>query len=375
MYIWQLDNWPNFSWNDQSLARLLTSTHREQGRLLGKMEALGFELRNEANLQNLTQEVVKSSEIEGEKLDSDMVRSSIARRLGMDIAGLVPADRKVEGVVEMMLDATRNYAAPLTSERLHAWNAALFPSGFSRLRVILAGQWRTDVHGPMQVVSGPLGHEKVHFEAPPATELESEIDRFLSWFNTNIKGDPLLKAGIAHLWFVTIHPFENGNGRIARAVTEMALARGEDTQQRAYSMSSQIRKERNEYYALLESTQKSSLDLTSWLEWFLGCLSRAADDAQSRLELVLSKARFWDRFGKEALNGRQIKVLQRVMGEDWQGNLTSSKWAKIADCSQDTAGRDIKDLIGRGALTKNIGGGRSTNYSINLASALAQGER
>lgn len=367
MYIWQLDNWPNFSWNDQSLARLLTRTHREQGRLLGKMEALGFELRNEANLQNLTQEVVKSSEIEGEKLDSDMVRSSIARRLGMDIAGLVPADRKVEGVVEMMLDATRNYTAPLTSERLHAWNAALFPSGFSGLRVIIAGQWRTDAHGPMQVVSGPLGREKVHFEAPPATEIESEIDRFLSWFNTNTTLDPLLKAGIAHLWFVTIHPFEDGNGRIARAVTEMALARGEDTQQRAYSMSSQIRKERNEYYALLESTQKSSLDLTSWLEWFLDFLSRAVDDAQSRLNVALSKARFWDRFGKEALNERQIKVLQRVMREDWQGNLTSSKWAKIADCSQDTAGRDIKDLIGRGALTKNIGGGRSTNYSINLA--------
>lgn len=375
MFIWQLDNWPNFSWDDQSLTRLLMKTHREQGRLLGKMEALGFELRNEANLQNLTQEVVKSSEIEGEKLDSDMVRSSIARRLGMDIAGLVPADRKVEGVVEMMLDATRNYAAPLTIERLHAWNAALFPYGFSRLRVILAGQWRTDAHGPMQVVSGPLGREKVHFEAPPATELDSEIDRFLSWFNTNTTLDPLLKAGIAHLWFVTIHPFEDGNGRIARAVTEMALARGEDTQQRAYSMSSQIRKERNEYYALLESTQKSSLDLTSWLEWFLGCLSRAVDDAQSRLDVALGKARFWDRFGKEALNERQIKVLQRVMREDWQGNLTSSKWAKIADCSQDTAGRDIKDLIGRGALTKNIGGGRSTNYSINLASALAQGER
>jgi len=366
LYIWQSDNWPKFSWDHQHLTPLLTRAHHEQGRLFGKMEALGFELRNEAWLRSLTEEVVKSSEIEGEILDTDMVRSSIARRLGMNIAGLIPADRNVEGVVEMTLDATRNYAAPLTKTRLLAWHAALFPGGRSGLHMVLPGQWRTDAQDPMQVVSGPLGRQRVHFEAPPADRLETEIEGFLSWFNAATTADPLLRAAMAHLWFVTIHPFEDGNGRIARAVTEMALAQGEQTSQRAYSMSAQIRKERKDYYELLERTQKSSLDITPWLEWFLACLARSLDEAQTRLDTALAKARFWERFGKEALNERQIKVLQRVMREDWQGMVSSSKWAKIAACSQDTAGRDIKDLLQRGALIQNAGGGRSTTYSVNL---------
>ncbi len=366
MYIWQSGDWPNFDWDHQHLAPLLAKTHHGQGRLLGKMEALGFELRDEAYLRTLTQEVVKSSEIEGETLDTDMVRSSIARRLGMNIAGLIPADRNVEGVVEMTLDATRNYSAALTNERLLAWHTALFPGGRSGLHIVLPGHWRTDSGGPMQVVSGPLGHERVHFEAPPAARLEREIEGFLTWFNTPTAADPLLRAGIAHLWFVTIHPFEDGNGRVARAVTDMALAQGEQTSQRAYSMSSQIRQERSDYYALLERTQKSSLEITTWLEWFLACLSRTLNEAQARLDTAIGKVRFWERFGKEALNERQIKVLQRVMRADWQGMISSSKWAKIAGCSQDTAGRDIKDLFERGALVKNPGGGRSTTYSVKL---------
>lgn len=364
MYIWQIPHWPDFSWNDKKLAPLLAEANREQARLLGKMEALGFELRSEAYLRNMTQEVVKSSEIEGENLNADQVRSSIARRLGMDVAGLVPADRNVEGVVEMMLDATQNYADPLTDVRLFAWHCALFPASFSGLKPILTGCWRSDSDGPMQVVSGSYGHEHVHYQAPPAEMVPVDIESFLGWFDEPTQIDPLLNAGIAHLHFVTIHPLEDGNGRIARAITEMALARGEDSHQRAYSMSSQIRIEHTDYYDILERTQKGSLDITAWLKWFLGCLTRAIKDAQLRLEEALKKARFWDRFGKEALNDRQIKVLWRVMREDWEGKLTSSKWAKLANCSQDTAGRDINNLIERGALQKDAPGGRSTSYSV-----------
>lgn len=364
MYIWEQPGWPEFSWNNQQLAPLLAQAHREQGRLLGKMEALGFELRQEAYLQNLTQEVVKSSEIEGEKLDSNQVRSSIARRLGMDIAGLVPADRHVEGVVEMMLDATQKFAEPITPQRLFAWHAALFPTGFSGMQPVLTGCWRTDALGPMHVVSGPLGRERLHYEAPPANRLPAEIASFIDWFNAPTDLDPLLKAALTHLRFITVHPLEDGNGRIARALTDMALAHGENTHQRSYSMSARIRSERNDYYDILERTQKGTLDIAPWLEWFLGCLIRAMEDAQLRLDEAIRKARFWERFGKAALNERQIQVLQRYMREDWKGKLTSSKWAKIADCSQDTAGRDIKDLIERGALRKDEGGGRSTSYSV-----------
>ena len=365
MYIWEHQDWPGLSWDEQHLAPMLTKAHRQQGRLLGKLEALGFELQGKAYLETLTREVVKSSEIEGEQLDSDQVRSSIARRLGMDIAGLVPADRNVEGVVEMMLDATREYASPLTTERLFDWHAALFPTGRTGIRPIRVAKWRDDNDGPMQVVSGPIGRERVHFEGPPADRVADEMKRFQNWFNAPGDHDPLLTAAQAHLWFVTIHPFDDGNGRIARAITDMALARGENSAQRFYSMSAQVQQERDAYYQILEHSQKETLDITEWLAWFLGCLTRAVDAAHVTLDDAICKARFWDRFNQEPLNERQIKVLQRVM-DNFEGKLTSSKWARIAKCSQDTAGRDIADLIKRGALKKDSGGGRSTSYSVIL---------
>ena len=342
---------------------LLARVSREQGRLLGKMEALGFDLRSEAHLRTLTEDVVKSSEIEGERLDPEQVRSSIARRLGMDIGGLVPADRDVEGVVEMMLDATGNHAQPLTEDRLFAWHASLFPTGRSGMTKIRVGQWRHDNDGPMQVVSGPVGREKVHYRAPPADRVPDEMAKFLRWFEQPGDADPLLAAGLAHLWFVTIHPFDDGNGRIARAIADMTLARSEKTGQRFYSMSAQIRKEHKAYYDTLEWTQKGDLDVTRWQEWFLNCLLRAIEWAQETLSAVLQKARFRERFAREPLNKRQIKVLNRLLG-GYEGKLTTSKWAKIAKCSQDTAYRDILDLIERGALRKEPGGGRSTSYSL-----------
>lgn len=363
MYIWEKEGWPGLHWDEETLSRLLAQVSREQGRLLGKMEGLGFELRSEAHLQTLTEDVVKSSEIEGEKLNSAQVRSSIARRLGMDVGGLVPADRNVEGVVEMMLDATGNYGQPLDAERLFGWHAALFPTGRSGMRKIIVGDWRDDKDGPMQVVSGPIGREKVHYEAPPAARVPQEVDKFLEWFATPGALDPLLTAGLAHLWFVTIHPFEDGNGRIARAIADMALARSEQTGQRFYSMSAQIRRERDDYYTMLERTQKGTLDVTGWQDWFLNCLGRAIEGADRTLGVVMDKARFWRRFATEPFNERQIKVLNNLM-DGFEGKLTSSKWAKIAKCSQDTAHRDILDLVERGALQKDPGGGRSTSYSL-----------
>jgi len=363
MYLWEKQNWPTCTWDDQQLSRLLAHVSREQGRLLGKMEGLGFDLRNEANLRTLTEDVVKSSEIEGEKLEPDQVRSSIARRLGMDVSGLIPADRNVEGVVEMMLDATGNYTQPLTEERLFAWHASLFPTGRSGMNKILVGSWRDDSDGPMQVISGPIGREKVHYEAPPADRIPDEMAKFLLWFEKPGDIDPLLIAGLAHLWFVTIHPFEDGNGRIARAIADMALARSEKTGQRFYSMSAQIRLEHKGYYDTLEWTQKGELDVTRWQDWFLNCLLSATEGAQDILSSILVKAHFWERFAKEPLNERQIKILNRLL-DGFEGKLTTSKWAKIAKCSQDTAYRDILDLIGRGALQKDPGGGRSTSYSL-----------
>jgi len=365
MYIWQQSTWPDFTWDDAALSTLLAEANKEQGRLKGKLEAMGFKTQGEALLQTLTQDVVQSSDIEGEKLNGDQVKSSIARRLGMDIAGLVPADRKVEGVVEMMLDATREYDSPLTAERLFNWHAALFPTGRSGMHEIIVGDWRDDNKGPMQVISGPVGRERVHFEAPPAQQMPEEIARFLEWFNLPKEIDPLLAAGLAHLWFVSLHPFEDGNGRIARAIADMVLAQGENSSQRSYSMSAQIRKERDDYYNMLGRTQKASLDITIWQEWFLGCLGRAIGNAHVNLDEALRKARFWERYARQPLNERQIKVLNRVM-DNFEGKLTSSKWAKIAKCSQDSAGRDIKGLIERGALRKDPGGGRSTSYSIVL---------
>ena len=363
MYLWENPEWPAFTWDETALTRLLAQASREQGRLLGKMEAIGFDLRSEAHLRTLTEDVVKSSEIEGEKLERDQVRSSIARRLGMDVGGLVPADRHVEGVVEMMLDATGNYAQPLTEDRLFAWHASLFPTGRSGMNKIRVGAWRDDSTGPMQVVSGAIGKEKVHYEAPPAARLPNEMARFINWFEHAKDIDPLLTAGLAHLWFVTIHPFDDGNGRIARALADMALARSEKTGQRFYSMSAQIRRERNDYYSTLEQTQKDGLDVTRWQSWFLTCLLRAVDGAQEMLGAVLDKAHFWERFAKEPLNERQINVLNRLL-DGFEDRLTTSVWARLAKCSQDTAYRDILDLVKRGALRKDPGGGRSTSYSL-----------
>ena len=363
MYLWGKTGWPAFSWDEKSLATLLAQVSREQGRLLGRMEALGFELRGEAHLRTLTEDVIKSSEIEGEKLDPDQVRSSIARRLGMDVGGLVPADRNVEGVVEMMLDATGNYDEALTEERLHAWHASLFPTGRSGMNIIRVGSWRDDSSNPMQVISGPLGKEKVHYEAPPADRIPAEMEKFLCWFAQPGEMDPLLIAGLAHLWFITIHPFDDGNGRIARAIADMALARSEKTGQRFYSMSAQIRHENKSYYDTLEWTQKGNLDVTRWQDWFLNCLHSAIEGAQETLSVVLNKAHFWERFAKEPFNKRQIKMMNMLLDE-FEGKLTTSKWAKIVKCSQDTAYRDILDLIDRGALQKDSGGGRSTSYSL-----------
>jgi Fic family protein len=328
------------------------------------MQALGFQLRAEATLTTLTEDVVKTSEIEGEKLDPGQVRSSIARRLGMDVAGLVPADRDVEGVVEMMLDATQHFDRPLTKQRLSDWHAALFPTGRSGMRWIVVGAWRDDREGPMQVVSGPVRREKVHFVAPPADRLDAEIAAFLDWFNREpISSDPVLASGLAHLWFVTIHPFADGNGRIARAVADMALARSEKSPQRFYSMSSQIRQDRKDYYSILERTQKGTLDVTEWLEWFVSCFDRAIESAQEMLENTLRKARFWEAHAGQELSERQRKIINRLL-DGYEGKLTTAKWAALGKCSQDTAYRDILDLVARGILEKGPAGGRSTSYSL-----------
>ncbi|WP_315830992.1 Fic family protein [Bradyrhizobium prioriisuperbiae] len=364
-YIYELKGWPDFHWNAERLVERLAAVRHKQGRLIGRMEGLGFNLRAEAALQTLTEEVVKSSEIEGEVLDKNQVRSSLARRLGMDIGALTPADRHVEGVVEMILDATEKYAESLTTERLFDWHAALFPTGRSGMRKITVGGWRVEQAGPMQVVSGPVGRERVHYEAPVAGRLENEMQRFLDWFNGVASIDPVLKAALAHLWFVTIHPFEDGNGRIARAIADLALARSENSAQRFYSMSAQIRKERNAYYEILESTQKGELDITPWLAWFLGCLDRAFEGADSILAHVLSKARFWELHAGDLISERQRAVINRLL-DGFEGQLTSSKWGKLTKVSQATAARDIEGLIELGILRKDSAGGRSTSYSFVL---------
>lgn len=362
-YIHELPDWPRFNWNQAELAQQLAAVRHRQGRLMGRMGALGFSLRTEAMLHSLTEEVIKSSEIEGEVLDKEQVRSSIARRLGLDIGAITPVDRHVEGVVEMMLDATQKYTEPLTPQRLYDWHAALFPTGRSGMRGITVGAWRSADADPMQVVSGPMGRERVHYEAPPAGRLNQEMHEFLSWFNANESLDEVMKAAIAHLWYVTIHPFEDGNGRIARAIADMALARSDNSPQRFYSMSAQIRVERKAYYDVLERTQKGDLDIMAWLEWFLGCLGRAFDGAEIILGSVLKKARFWDTHGGEQFNERQRKILNRLM-DGFEGKLTSSKWAALGKCSQDTASRDIDDLVKRAILVKDAAGGRSTSYSL-----------
>ena len=363
-YIYQKEDWPNFRWSNDRLQVLLGQVRNLQGRLMGKMEALGFELRNEASLETLTLDVLKSTEIEGEILDAGQVRSSLARRLGMDIAGLVPSDRHVDGVVDMMLDATQKYEQHLTKERLSDWHFSLFPTGRTGMYKILVGQYRDDSTGPMQVVSGAIGKEKLHFQAPAAVAIENEMNNFLDWFNQKQMLDPVLKAGIAHLWFLTIHPFEDGNGRMARALTDMLLARSDGASQRFYSMSAQIRVERKQYYEILEKAQKSTLEITDWLEWFLHCLLNALYASEGILSKVLIKHKFWNKHATTTLNTRQVLLLNKLL-DGFTGKLTSSKWAKIGKCSPDTALRDIQDLMKKEILKKEPGGGRSTSYVLN----------
>lgn len=367
VYIWQQRAWPRLSYDLSRLASPLAAVHGAQGHLLGRMTHMGLPQRDAATLRVLTDDVLKTSEIEGELLNPDTVRSSIARRLGVDIGALAPADRHVDGVVEMVLDAAGEHAQPLTRERLFGWHAALFPTGYSGLSSIRTGGWRDDAAGPMQVVSGPVGRRKVHFEAPPAQRLEAETANFLEWFELSHGGDPLVHAGLAHLWFVTLHPFDDGNGRIARAVGDMALARAEGSKQRFYSLSAQIQRERKDYYEMLERTQKGTMDVTPWLEWFLGCLLRAIEGAEASLSAVLGKSRFWQRWAETPLNERQINLVNRLL-DGFEGKLTSSKWASIAKCSPDTALRDINELMALGVLKKSDSGGRSTSYELNRLS-------
>ena len=364
LYIWQQPNWPRWHYDGQRLAGLLAEVHHTQGHLLGRMRDLGLGLRGQATLQVLTEDVLKTSEIEGERLNPDTVRSSIARRMGVDVGALAPADRHVDGVVDMVLDATGHHDQPLTAKRLFAWHAGLFPTGYSGLATIRTGGWRDDATGPMQVVYGTAGRQKVHYEAPPAQQVGAEMSVFLSWFNRGQEPDPVISAGLAHLWFVTIHPFDDGNGRIARAVGDMALARAEHSAQRFYSLSAQIQRERKSYYDMLEQTQKGLLDVTDWLEWFLGCLLRAMRGAEVTLSVVLTKARFWQRWAGTPMNERQIKLINRLL-DGFDGKLTSSKWAVIAKCSPDTALRDINDLMVSGVLRKSAAGGRSTSYELS----------
>lgn len=364
-YIHELPNWPSFQWSHEKIIQPLAQVRLHQGKLLGRMEALGFRFREDAALQTLTSEIVKSSEIEGEVLAPDQVRSSLARKLGIEVGGLVPSDRNVDGIVELMLDATLHYQQPLTAERLFGWHALLFPTGRSGMYKITVGNWRNDEQGPMQVVSGAMGKERVHYEAPAAEKVANEMDLFLNWFNAFHDIDPVLKAALAHFWFVTIHPFDDGNGRIARAITDMQLARSDNSAQRFYSMSVQIRKERNEYYDCLEKSQQATLDITNWIMWFLACLDRAILGTEEDLTGVLSKAKFWEKHNTALLNERQKIMLNKLL-DGFGGKMTTGKWSKIAKCSPDTALRDIHLLIDQNILEKEDAGGRSTSYRIRM---------
>ena len=363
LYIHMQPDWPRFRWDEAALTPRLSAVRHAQGRLLGRLEMLGFPLRKEADLIVMTSEIMKTSAIEGERLDQGQVRSSLARRLGIDIGRITPASRAVEGIVELMLDATRNFDRPLTSDRLFGWHAALFPTGRSGLREITAGAWRTPEAGPMQVVSGPPGWERVHFEAPEADRLSGEMAAFLEWFNAPPATDPVLKAALAHVWFVTLHPFEDGNGRIARAIAELALTRSDGIPQRFYSMSAQIEAEREAYYTILEQTQKGDLNITRWLSWFIECLDRSLKRAEDTLSAVLRKERVWRRVSEFEINDRQRKVINRLL-DGFEGHLTSSKYAKLTRCSSDTAVRDIRELLAHGVLLRNPGGGRSVSYRL-----------
>lgn len=363
MYIWERPDWPTFRWDADKLAAPLGAAHLKQGRFLGRMERLGSELRAQAELEAVTEEALKNAEIEGEILPRDSVHSSVARRLGVPTAALGPEDRRAEGLVQMTLDATKNFGAPLSRERLFGWHAALFPSEYSDLRRIKVGAWRDDADGPMQVRSGPVGKHYVHFQAPPADRVDTEMAAFLEWLNAPPPLDGIVCAALAHLWFVTIHPFDDGNGRIARVLADMSLARAENSGVRFYSLSSQIRRERPEYYASLEQTQKGDLDVTERLLWFTDCFSRALDTAQQSAAGVFRTAEFWQRHALTSFNERQRTALNRFLG-DFEGKLTAPKWKALAKCSLPTAQRDLKDLVDRGILVRNPGGSKNTSYSI-----------
>lgn len=375
-YIYNYKNWPEFTWREAAISKIFGEVRHLQGTIIGQMRGLGFAAKEEAALNTLTTDIIKSSEIEGEKLNYDQVRSSIARKLGIDVGGLVPSNRNVEGIVEMMLDATRQYEQPLTAERLFSWHASLFPTGFSGLHRIEVGKYRT---GEMQIVSGAMGKEKLHYEAIAASRIKQEMDQFLTWFNafstsTSIKRtgakntscislDPVLKASIAHFWFIIIHPFDDGNGRIARAITDLMLARSDGSTERYYSMSGQIMVERKQYYQVLQKVQHSSGDITEWLEWFLNCLKNALMSTEIVLQKILRKAEFWKLHEHTALNQRQRMMLNKLF-DGFNGKLQSSKWAKITKSSSDTALRDIQDLIKKGILQQEQQGGRSTSYEL-----------
>ena len=359
MYIYEQKNWPKFAWDTELITKILGSVRHRQGKILGQMQALGFQIQEETMLKALTMDVMKSSEIEGELLNPEQVRSSIARRLGIEIAGAIPSERNVEGIVEMMLDATQQYTIPLTEERLFDWHAALFPTGRSGMHKIKTAAWRDDV---MQVTSGPMGKERVHFEAPAASKVPREMSLFLEWIEKEQNLDLVLKAGLAHLWFVTIHPFDDGNGRIARALTDMLLAQADKSPQRFYSMSAQIQAERNEYYNILENTQKGDLDITPWLIWFLDCLIRSMDQTDETIAKTMVRAQFWETHKETLLNSRQQKILQLLL-DNFYGNLNVSKYAKIVKTSTDTALRDLQDLVKKDII-EQLGSGRSTSYRL-----------
>ncbi|KLT64496.1 Fic family protein [Pedobacter sp. BMA] len=363
MYIHQLKDWPDFTWDLEALSPVLGTVRHRQGKILGQMSALGFELREKALLETLTADVVKSSEIEGERLNEDQVRSSIARRLGIALAGAVPAERNVEGVVEMMLDATQNYSNELNTSRLFDWHAALFPTGRSGMQKITVAEWRGPDAGPMQVGSGPMGRERIHFEAPTSERLQGEMEKFLNWFNVSSDTDPVVKAAVAHIWFVTIHPFDDGNGRITRAITDMQLARADESPLRFYSISAEILKERPAYYEVLERTQKGGLDITTWIKWFLECLNHSMDQTEQTMSAIMQRKAFWEKHRETVFNPRQQKMIA-VLLDDFFGSLNTSKWAKITKSSADTALRDIQDLLNKGVLEKTDAGGRSTSYTL-----------
>jgi Fic family protein len=360
-YIYQHKNWTKFTWSDTLINANFGEVRNLQGKISGQMNALGFSSKEEVTLTTLTLDVVKSSEIEGEQLDYEQVRSSIARRLGLEVAGLIPSDRNIDGVVDMMLDATKNYQNPLTEERLFGWHSALFPTGYSGMYKIEVGGYRT---GEMRIVSGAMGKEKIHYEAVSAGLVKSEMDKFLNWFNSESQLDLVLKAAIAHFWFIIIHPFDDGNGRIGRAISDLLLTRAENSSERFYSMSSQILVEKKRYYEVLQKVQHSSGDITEWLDWFLKCLKNALVATEKTLQKILRKAGFWKSYEDTSFNERQRLVVNKLL-DGFDGKLKSSKWARLAKCSPDTALRDIKDLIEKGILQQEKAGGRSTNYELS----------